>query len=134
MFRTIPAMAAIARAVRVIDVPTDGEGQSAAESKTTHKDNSCNNQVSGFRQINFILYHVADTNRRNHTIQHEADASDDGSRHGTDNGRYLRNKADNDRKYRSNSDNSWIMHTAQLQNAGILTVSGIGRTAKEYRQ
>ena len=68
---------------------------------------------------------------RNHTVQHEADASDDRGRHGADECRYLRNEADNNRKDCGNTDDSRVMYAAQFQNAGVLAVRRVGRSADE---
>lgn len=107
------------------------KGETVAEAQSADKDDARDDQVSRFGQVYFILYHVAHTDGRNHTVQHEADASDDRGRHGADECRYLRNEADDNRKDCGNTDDSRVMYAAQFQNAGVLAVRRVGWSADE---
>ena len=122
MFSRIPAMAAMASAVRVTVVPPIVKERPLLKPSPQTKMTPAMIKVSRFGQVYFILYHVAHTDGRNHTVQHEADASDDRGRHGADECRYLRNEADDNRKDCGNTDDSRVMYAAQFQNAGVLAV------------
>ena len=76
-FRIIPASAAIARPVSVMDVPNTVKGQTTGEAQAAYQDYCCDNQVAGLGQVYMVLYYVTDADCGNHTIQHEAYATDD---------------------------------------------------------
>ena len=77
--------------------------------QTADKDNTCNNQVSGFCQVYFIFYDITHTNCGNHSVKHEADSTNNCAWHGTDNSGYFWNKTDDNCKHGSNTDNSRVI-------------------------
>ena len=52
-----------------------------------------NDKVSGFCKINMVLYNIPDTDRRDHTVEHKADTTDDRRWHRTDHFSHFWNEA-----------------------------------------
>ena len=107
----------------------DLEGQSIAEAKAADKDNARDDQVPGLGQVYPVFYNVPYADGGDHSIEHKADAADDGGRHGSDDGGNLRDEADDDGKHGRNADDHRIIYLGKLQYAGILSVGGVGRAA-----
>ena len=62
-----------------------------------------------------IFHYITHADGRNHTIENEADATDDGIRHSRDNLSKLRNKTKDNRIYGSETNNLWIMDTGKFE-------------------
>ena len=82
-----PAKAAMARLVKVMEVPPTVKVRPLEKPRPHTKMTACNDQVSGFCQIHMVFYDITNTDCGDHTVKHEADTTDNGSRHGTDDSR-----------------------------------------------
>lgn len=109
------------------------EGQAAhrVEAQRRHQNDSSNDQVAAVGEVHPVLDHVADTDGRDHAVQHEADAADDAGGDGVDDRLKLGAEAQDDGQYRSDADDQRVVDTAQRENAGVLAVGGVGRAAQQ---
>ena len=78
-----------------------------------------------------VLNNIADTDRRDHSVKDEADPSDDGCRKCVDQACELGLKAQNDRIDRCEPDDARIIHAGEHQDARVLSVGRIRRSAEE---
>ena len=112
----------------------DRESRSVAQAEAAYHDDSRDNEVAGFGEINLVLNHVADTDCRDHSVEDETDTADDGGRHCADDLGHFGDEAQDDRIAGSEADDLGIIDLAQLENTGVLSVGRIGGTAEHTCQ
>ena len=109
------------------------EGQAAhrVEAQRRHQNDSSNDQVAAVGEVHPVLDHVADTDGRDHAVQHKADAADDAGGDGVDDGLKLGAEAQDDGQHSGNADDQRVVDLAQCQHAGILAVGGVGGATQQ---
>ena len=108
-----------------------GQAAHRVEAQRGHQNDSSNDQVAAVGEVHPVLDHVADTDGRDHAIQHEADAADDAGGDGVDDCLKLGAEAQDDGQHRSDADDQRVVDAAQRENAGVLAVGGVGRAAQQ---
>ena len=88
--------------------------------------------VAGLGEVDLILHDVAHADRRDHTVEDEADAADDGRGNGVDKRVKLGREAQNDGVDGREADNAGVVDLGEGENAGIFTIGGVGRACLFY--
>ena len=110
---------------------TDVEGQSIRKAQTAHQNDGGNDQVPGVGEVHLVLHHIAHADGRDHTVENEADAADDGRGDGADEGGEQRAEGEHDGIDRSQPDHPGIVDPGEYQHSGIFAVGSVGGTAEQ---
>lgn len=92
----------------------DLEGQATGEAQTGHQDHCRDNQVSGAGEVDPILDDISHANGRDHPVEDEGNASDDGGRHGGDYLSELRGEGEDNGVEGGEADDLWVMYLGEL--------------------
>ena len=101
------------------------------EAHGAHQDHSSHDEVAAVGKVHPVLHHIADTDGRDHAVEHEADTADDAGRDGVDDSLKLGAEAQDDGQHSGNADHQGIVDLAEGQHAGVLAVGGVGRAAQQ---
>ena len=99
-------MAAMARPDRLMVTPATAKLTTAhrVEAQGAHQDHSSHDEVAAVGKVHPVLHHIADTDGRDHAVEHEADAADDAGGDGVDDGLKLGAEAQDDGQHSGNAD------------------------------
>ena len=111
----------------------DGKADAAhrVEAQGAHQNDSGHDQVAAVGKVHPVLHHIADTDGRDHAVEHKADAADDAGGDGVDDGLKLGAEAQDDSQHSGNADDQRVVDLRQGQHAGILAVGGVGGAAQQ---
>ena len=109
----------------------DGEGEAAGEAQAAHQNDGRNDEVTAVSEIHPVFHNVAHTDGGDHAVEDEADTADDGRRDGVDHHGKSGREGQHNGIHRCQTDHTGIIDPAENQNAGVLTIGGIGGAAEK---
>ena len=113
------------------DVECDSTCCTVVDTDGQYQDQSGDDNVTALGEVYLSLYDVTNTDCRDHTVQYQRYTTTGSSRHTSDQCCYLRGEGEQYSEACCNTDNSGIEYLGQRQYTGVLTVSGICRSAEQ---
>ena len=104
-------------------VVLDADGQA--------QDHGSDQNVTALGEVNLVFDHIADTDSGDHAVEHQGNTAHGSSGHSDDQSGELGAEGQDDGEVSGQTDDFGVEDLGQSQNAGVLTVGGIGGAAEQ---
>ena len=112
----------------------DRAGGGEGDAQRQGHDQGNDDDVAAGGEVNLVLDQVANADRGDHAVEDQGDAADGANRHRGNERGELRAEGGDDREDRGEADDGRVIDLGQREDAGVLAVGGVRRSAEEGSQ